>query len=325
MANPEHVAVVRKGKDAIAEWRQANPGVQLDLLRADLKGANLAGTDLSAANLFGASLVMADLTRANLSRADLSDTNSLWADLTRARLMSADLRWAHLNQADLTAANLSRAKLGDTSLANVDLSQIIGLAAVHHEWSTSVGVDTLIASFRGAGNKLTPELRTFFQGAGVPREVLDALPGIVAEVKYYNCFISYGQPDAAFAKKLCEDLEARGVSCWLYDMDATVGEPTWREIGRVRREADRMVILCSAQALVRPGVLKEIEEQIDEDPDKVVPISLDDLWKQPGFKVVRDSRDLKPFLAARNYADFANLTYEQALERLLTGLKRPTS
>jgi len=46
----------------------------------------------------------------------------------------------------------------------------------------AAGVDTLIASFRGGGNRLTQELETFFLGAGVPKALLDALPGIVAEV-----------------------------------------------------------------------------------------------------------------------------------------------
>ncbi len=83
-----------------------------------------------------------------------------------------------------------------------------------------------------------------------------------------------------------------------------------------------MVAICSAHALVRDGFLKEIEEQIDEESDKLVPISLDDLWKQPGFKVMQGTRDLKPFLLERNYADFANLPYEEAFERLLKGLRR---
>ena len=83
-----------------------------------------------------------------------------------------------------------------------------------------------------------------------------------------------------------------------------------------------MVVICSAQALVRDGFLKEIEEQIDDNPDKLIPISLDDLWKQQGFRVVRGIRDLKPFLLERNYADFAHLTYNKAFNRLLNALKR---
>jgi len=408
MANPEHVAVVRKGKDAIAEWRRSNPGVRLDLREANLvDAADLVGADLREADLSGAKIGRANLSGANLSEADLTQAVLLgaWlhrANLTRAKLAGADLgsaflvgalldrseltgadllsanlfnarlsranlseanlalscllgadlsgsnlRGANLTGADFSSAKLSRANLrgadlsmakmfvtelsdtdlsqatfGYSSVGDVDLSGVVGLATVNHEAPSSVGVDTLITSFRGAGNNLTPELATFFRGAGVPEELLRELPRLVAEVKYYSCFVCYGQPDVTFAKKLCQDLEARGVSCWLYDMDATVGEPTWGEIGRMRRQADKMVVLCSGQALVRPGMLKEIEEQIDEGLDKLVPISLDDFWKHPGLKVMRDGRDLKPFLLDRNYADFTNLPYQQALERLLAGLGR---
>jgi hypothetical protein len=108
----------------------------------------------------------------------------------------------------------------------------------------------------------------------------------------------------------------------LYARDATVGRRSWTEIGQKRREAEKVIVLCSVNMLIRDGGLKEIEEQIDEDPDKLVPVSLDDTWKQPGFKVMRGPRDLKPFLLDRNYADFANLPYKDALVRLLKGLER---
>lgn len=342
MANPEHVEVVCKGAEAIAEWRQANAGVRLDLSEAKLRGAKLGQADLAGAELFAAELCGAELSGALLTAADLTAADLRGANLTEASLSGADLAAAVLSEANLTGAslllarvvlaflrgaNLSRSQLGSTSLSDVDLSQVIGLGTVRHELPSSVGVDTLIASFRGAGNRWTADLVTFFRGAGVPQELLEALPGIVAEVKYHTCFIAYGQPDMEFARKLCEDLEARGVSCWLYDMDATPGEPTWREIGEKRRGADKTVVLCSHRALVRDGVLKEIEEQIDEDPDKLVPVSLDDLWKEKGFKVMRADNDLKHELVKRNWADFAGWEsdasrYEKGLEELLRGLRR---
>jgi len=144
----------------------------------------------------------------------------------------------------------------------------------------------------------------------------------MAKVEYYTCFISYGEPNLEFARKLYQDLDTRGVSRWMYNKDSTVGAPSWKEIGQQRRGAEKMVAICSADALVRDGFLKEIEEQIDEDPEKLVPISLTDLWKQPGFRVVRGTKDLKPFLLEWNYADFLKLSYEEALERLLKGLSR---
>jgi len=274
--------------------------------------------DLTGARIFLARLAGADLSRADLSRADLAG-----ADLSRADLSAANLLRAHLAGAGATETHFAGARLGFTSLGNCDLSQATDLSSVDHIVPSSIGVDTLIVSFRGAGNRLTPDLEAFSLGAGVPRELLAELPRIVGAVEFYPCFIAYGQPDEGFAKRLRGDLAGNGVSCWLYALDATPGERTWAEIGRERRQADKMVVICSAAALIRDGVLKEIEEQIDEDPDKMVPISRDNLWTQPGFPVTRGSRNLKPFLLDRNYADFSDESvYEGSLQRLLRALRR---
>lgn len=208
-------------------------------------------------------------------------------------------------------------------MADCDLSVALGLESAVHEAPSTIGLDTLMRTFRGAGNQWTPELRKFFLNAGVDQGVLDQLPGIVAEVKYYSCFIAYGEPDRGFAERLYQELGARGISRWMYAMDSTPGERTQREIGLKRREAEKFIVLCSAPGLVRDGVLKEIEEQMDEDPDKIIPISLDELWKQPEFRVVRAGRDLKPFLMERNYADFGQgRDFNQGFQRLLRALQR---
>ena len=59
MANSEHVEIVKRGADAIQEWREENPDAPLNLSEADLREANLRG-----ANLFEASLAGANLSRA---------------------------------------------------------------------------------------------------------------------------------------------------------------------------------------------------------------------------------------------------------------------
>lgn len=128
-----------------------------------------------------------------------------------------------------------------------------------------------------------------------------------------------------FAERLKQDFMAKGVSCWVYSLDSTPGARTWGEISLRRREAEKMIVLCSAKSLIREGVLKEIEEQIDENPDKLVPVSLDDTWKETGFLVRRGTEDLKPFLLERNYADFSSPKhYREEFRRLLRGVeKRP--
>ena len=363
MSKPEHVKIVQEGKGAIARWREQYPSELIDLSGAHLIGAHLSGANLSWANLSGAHLIGADfsgadlsganLSGANLSGANLSGANLNWANLSGAylsvaNLSGANLSWAHLSWANLSGAhlsradlswaylsgaNLSRTKLGEVNFSDAicyftvfgscDISSARGLDSVVHEGPSIIGIDTLIASFRGAGNRLTLELETFFRGAGVPMNLLAELPRVLSEVQYCTAFICYGEPDHHFAQNLRGELTDRGVSCWLYSMDATPGKRIWKEIGEMRREAEKMIVICSGNSLVRDGALKEIEEQVDEYPDKMVPVSRDNLWKEPGFRVMRGNRDLKPFLLQLNYADFSDAaSYGKSLERLLKGLER---
>ena len=357
-ANPEHVTIVREGVNAIKEWKRRNRGVSLNLVGAQLEGINLCGTDLSIKKLVladrsgtkdfwtylcGADLTGADLTEANLVEAHMPMANLFRANLSRANLFAAYMPWANLYRANLSRANLVRAnlfranfvetnlsftdfahaELRSTVIGDCDLSQVKGLETTIHGALSNISVSTLIKSFHGAGNRLTSKLKIFFINAGVPKELLEALPQIMAEVKYYTTFVAYGQPDAVFAKKLINDFRKKGVSCWLYSTDYTPGERTWREIGLMRREAEKMIVLCSAKSLIRDGLLKEIEAQIDEDPEKLVPISIGNLWKERGFLVIRAGRDLKPFLMEKNYTDFGDeSTYEVALDRLLRALEK---
>ena len=317
MADPEHVEVVKRGAAALAEWREKNPSVGLDLTAADF-----SGVDLSRANLFGANLLWANLSRVNLSGAGLIGANLSLANLSGANLSGADLFVANLSGANLSGGNLSDARVVASAFARCDLSAVAGLETVQHEGPSSIGTDTLLATYRGAGNRLTPDLRGFFIKAGVPASLLDALPTIAGQIRYHTAFVAYGEPDRAFAEGLYNALQSRGVICWMYAMDATPGEPTWHEIGRKRREAGKFIVLCSVAGLVQSGPKKEIEEQMDDDPDKIIPISRDDLWKADGFEVRRDGRDLKPFLVERNWADFSRRAdYATAFEKLLKALE----
>jgi len=338
MADPDHVAIVRKGAAAVGRWKLFHPRESLDLIHADftkadlklidLSGADLSGANLSGAFLFGAKLSGAylrgtDLSGACLAGAILRDANLFRTNLSGADLSGAFLWGINFSETYLHSTELTNAVLRSANIANCDLSQAKGLDAVEHSAPSSIGIDTLIRSFRGAGNRLTPELKIFFTNAGVPKELLDALPSIVAEVKYYSAFIAYGEPDVGFARELKNDLVGRGVQCWLYSTDHTVGERTWKEITEERRGAEKMIVLCSVKSLIRDGLLKEVEEQMGEDPDKMVPVSLDALWQETGFLVQRAGRDLKPFLLDKNYANFhSESVFEESLESLLKGLRR---
>ena len=61
-------------------------------------------------------------------------------------------------------------------------------------------METLINTFRSR-DKFSPSLITFFVAAGVPKELLETFPSALAEVKYYTCFVSYGEPDSEICEK----------------------------------------------------------------------------------------------------------------------------
>lgn len=70
-------------------------------------------------------------------------------------------------------------------------------------------------------------------------------------------------------------------------------------------------------------MIYELEERIDEAPEKIIPISLDKTWRKPGFPIIRAGRDLGPWLRERDYADFVKEEkYSASLERLLKALRR---
>jgi hypothetical protein len=312
MANAELVEAIRGGQVSFRAWQDSHPNHLIDCSGADLSEislitCNLAAADLSNADLSGASLCgsflnSADLRGARLSRANLSfaymgfarceGADITNADLAFANLQDASLQNAVMTSADLFCTNLSstllggadfsRAQLGYTGLGDVNLFGTKGLADVFHHARSFVDFETLMQTFRACSNSLPPDIEAFLLAAGVPREQLDLLPRLASEVAYHSCFISYGSPDSEFAERLYEELIRRGVSCWLYKLDSTVGQPTWREIGQKRQEHEKMVILCSAPALIRPPVLKEIAEQVDEDTQKIVPVSLD--VESPGLQ-----------------------------------------
>ena len=141
MANPEHLAILKKGVDAWNQWRMRSHQITPDLSGANLAeyalvGFNFTGTHLHNVNLAGAQLSNSNLSRANLIGANLteawlevvgfSEANLTDADLRRARLMSADffgtiLRGANVAGANLIHANLSKAKLERANLRCADL------------------------------------------------------------------------------------------------------------------------------------------------------------------------------------------------------------
>lgn len=93
----------------------------IDLIRADLQGANLHEVFLT-----GGSLIGANLQGANLQDANLLKTNLREANLRGAQLQRAQLSFAYLNGADLQGSNLQGADVHMTRFRDDDRSADVG-------------------------------------------------------------------------------------------------------------------------------------------------------------------------------------------------------
>ena len=71
MFSEEHLALLKQGVNKWNSWRTANPGIDPNLMNADLSNVDLREVDLSDANLVMSDLRWANLSKANLSRAFL--------------------------------------------------------------------------------------------------------------------------------------------------------------------------------------------------------------------------------------------------------------
>jgi len=154
------------------------------------------------------------------------------------------------------------------------------------------------------------------------KRILNRARGQQENGGFDSCFISYGYDDRDFALRLYRDLKKRNIECWIYDEDSLPGDPMWPSINNARKLAERMLIICSSKSLKREGVKKELELQVDENRDKLIPISVDNEWRRKEFFIDRGLGNLIPFLWERIYADFENRSYyPRALKRLIRSLQ----
>ncbi len=198
MANPEHVEILKSG---VEEW---NRWVANNTIRPDLCGANLSGAHLVLANLRHC-----DLRGTDFRNAKLHGARFYKADLTEANLFEADLLGAHLGSAVVQNINLGYVSLSETVLSNLDLSTAKGLESCRHYGASILDHRTLLKS-----GKLPVE---FLRGCGLPEVFIQNLPGMFWNnpIEFYSCFISYSHEDKSFAQRLHDQLQSRGIRCWL--------------------------------------------------------------------------------------------------------------
>ena len=110
-----------------------------------------------------------------------------------------------------------------------------GLEAVHHSGPSSIARYPLLLArqhSRGVPSR-----------AGVPDEIIPDLKLLVGRpFEFHSCFISYNHTDQSFARRLHDQLQGRGIRCWLDEHQLLPGDDIYEQIDRGIRFWDKELV-----------------------------------------------------------------------------------
>jgi hypothetical protein len=143
-------------------------------------------------------------------------------------------------------------------------------------------------------------------------------------VSYHSCFLAHAHQDQFLAQRLHDDLEARGVQCWLALRDMKIGARIRSTIDQAIQQQEKLLLLLSQDSINSAWVEDEVEAALEyekrEQRELLFPVRLDESVMQTTQAWAAKLR------RTRHIGDFTNWTnpqeYQPAFDRLLQDLKK---
>jgi len=171
------------------------------------------------------------------------------------------------------------------------------------------------------------------RGCGIPESLIDYYPSLLNQpCSFYSCFISYSHADKSFARRLHDQLQGRGIRCWLDEHQILPGDDIYDEVDRGIKLWDKVLLCISENSLASWWVDNEInsafrkEQQLMKQRKKkvwsLIPLDLDGYllrgeWTRGMASQVK-SRLAADFTGWESNNDIFNLALENVVKALQT-------
>ena len=222
MANMELVQIVKRGRDAVAAWREENPNTIMDLNECYMSHAripmvNLRGAHMRNGDFMGAMVRRADLSNSFMNNAHFYRADLREADMTSAIASGANLRGADLRNANLAGVNLDGATLSEANFSGADLTNA-NLDRTNLDRANFTGANLTGTSLNGASLSRTNLSEATLNAADFYEAVLNDVA--TGEADFNNCIIGY----TVFQN--CALDAALGLDSVRHDAPSTIGLDT---------------------------------------------------------------------------------------------------
>ena len=86
-------------------------------------------------------------------------------------------------------------------------------------------------------------------------------------IEFYSCFISYSHSDKPFARRLHDQLQGRGIRCWLDEHQLLPGDDIYQHVDRGIRLWDKILLCASEEALKSWWVDREVDTALQKEQE----------------------------------------------------------